>query len=68
MVKNIMEENSNNAHYFSEDLLKVYISSTYKVKPHVNSSKMTLYKHHCVKVMFSEKNSYSQVNCFTRFK
>ena len=30
-----------------------------------NSSKMTLYKHHCVNVLFSEHIFYSQVNCFT---
>ena len=42
--KKNMEENTPNAHYFSEYLKKK--------------------KHHYVRVLFSEKNSYSQVNCF----
>ena len=48
--------------------LKVdYISSTYKVKPNVTKKQIkTLYRHHCVNVLFPENNFYSQVNYSTR--
>ena len=67
--KSIMEENTQKCQLFQLTSLKTdYISSTYKVKPHMTkeSSKMTLYKHHCVNVLFSENIFYSQINCLTR--
>ena len=58
--KKHMEENTHKCPLFLINFLKVdYISSTYKVKPHVtkkNMSKKALYKHHyCVRMYCSQK-------------
>ena len=69
--KSIMEENTPKCPLFQGISLNLYIfhqhikSNPMPCDQKTNSSKMTLYKHHCVNVLFSEHIFYYQVNCFT---